>query len=59
MGENCGTQRSISSKYMRNVEKYDTKENGMEKHRMLSMKAVGMELGLAEGKYVRNFFFHN
>ena len=59
MGENCGTQISISSKYVRNVEKYGIKENGMEKHRALSMKAVEMELGQTEGKYERDFFSHN
>ena len=59
MGENCGTQISISSKYVRNVEQYGIKENGMEKHGALSMKAVEMELDQNEGKYERVFFSHN
>ena len=44
---------------MRTVEKDSSKENGMEKHRTLSMITVEIDLGQAEGKYERDFFSHN
>ena len=51
----------VSDKVIENIQvttvkKDSSKENGMEKHRTLSMKAVEMELGQTKGKYEREFF---